>query len=161
MRVSEQRNAVGQDHLDRTAAIIKKLGGRRRRAKGSETLDGTQRYAFVTMDGHLFALKARLGSRIGIVCGGIGHPVRVPKTAAEKAAVLRLEAVLPALHQPKPTDTVTLMANKIIEAAGRTVERRDFHQAGIADTDIDKHFDAAMTLARRIEPGLDAMAVTP
>lgn len=161
MRAQEQRAAVSQEHLDRSAAIIKKLGARKRcRKPKAEKLDDIQRYAFVDMDGHLFALKARRGSKIGIGCGGILYPVRVPRSAAEKAAVLRLEAVLPDRVQPKaaaPADPVIIMANKIVEvvAAGRAVERPDFHQAGIADHLIATNFDKAMAKARSIEPRID------
>lgn len=161
MRAREKRAAVPKEHLDRSAAIIKKLDARKRRAKSKEEkLDDIQRYAFVEMDGHLFALKARRGSKIGIGCGGILYPVRVPRTAAEKAAVLRLEAVLPDLVQTaKPTDPVIIMANKIVEvvAAGRPVARQDFQQAGVADHLIAANFDKAMAKARAIEPRIDQM----
>lgn len=163
MRAQEQRAAVGQEHLVRTASIIKKLDARKRRRRSKEEkLDDIQRYAFVPMDRHLFAIKAQRGSKIGISCGGILYPVRVPRSAAEKAAVLRLEAVLPDPPQPakpKTIDAATIMASKIVEvvAAGRAVARIDFQQAGIADHLISSNFDKAMAKARSIEPRIDQM----
>lgn len=164
MRAQEQRAKVGQEQLDRSAAIIKKLAGRKRRCRNrQETLDDRQRYAFVAMDRDLFAIKARPGSKIGISCGGFTYPVRLPRTAAEKAAVLRLEVVLPHTVPLRPTDPVSIMAHKIVEVvgAGRAVARLDFQQAGIAENLIAPNFDKAMARARRIEPRLDHMLAMP
>lgn len=164
MRASQQRATVSQDHLDRTAAIIKKLKSRKRAAKKTEKLDGIQRYAFVEMGRFLFAVPAPLGSKTGLVIGGWGHSVRVPKTREEFAAVLKLQAELPNRSAPLPDDTATIMARKIVTGAQRNppeVSRRDFRQAGIAERDIDANFDKAMTIARRIEPRIDAMLDMP
>jgi len=164
MRAPQTRAAVSQDHLDRSAAIIKSLKKRRSRAKKAEKLDDIQRYAFVDMGGFLFAAPAPRGSKIGLVIGGWGYPVREPKTRAEFAAVLRLQLELPTRGKPVPDDTATMMARKILIGVQRNppeVSRRDFRQAGISERDIDANFDKAVAIARRMDPKIDTMLAMP
>lgn len=155
---------ISQEQLDRSAAAIAALTKGRRRAKAQEKLDGIPRYAFVEVGGHLFAVPARRGSKIGIVVGGVSYPVRAPKTAAEKAAVLRTEMQVPAAPTPKAPDTAAIMAQRILVGAQRNppqIFRSDFHQVGLSDAEIDAHRDRAMALARRLDPQIDAMLSMP
>ena len=113
-----------------------------------------RRYGFIALtSGHMLAFPARPGAK-SVLVGRQRLPARAPQTDLEIEAVAKLQAPKQAKAR---TDYVAIMARRIREAAGRGVERSDFRQAGVPDDLIDKHFDAAIKMARRHDAAIDTM----
>jgi hypothetical protein len=120
------------------------------------------RYGFVTINGIVHAVLPTGTADEFVSVSGILYRTREPQTPDERDAVRAItRQPRKEIRRLSDSDVADLMADKIVARARDqgTVERQDFHQAGIPDDRIDANRDAAFARARRREPKLDAMAV--
>jgi hypothetical protein len=88
-----------------------------------------------------------------------------PPTKAQRREAAREAAKRATAKVAKKSDKLKtrILARAIVAAAEKrgSVVMMDGTQAGLSESDVSRLWDPALDLARRIEPGLSEMAVTP